>query len=436
MNTIQVKNTIPSEVKRDSILSIYADSVTRLTHGFHKYPAKFIPQIPEWAIERYARPADGAFILEPFCGSGTTLVEASVHGIPSLGIDIDGLSVLISKVKTTPLNLDLLSRITTWLRQSLSDAANPLFVPECQTLDHWFPAESIRHLSIIRTLIDSVEDVFGNAPEVRDIYDFLIICFSSIIRKVSYADDESQKTYVSHTKVKNPPTVFPTFLRQLDYYAERIAQYSSIKNLAHAQVIRHSSSQPIEALLLGRKATLAITSPPYIKAIDYVYNQMVELFWVGDIFEMQTQVKQNVKKRDYIGNKQIPINEYRGFNPQEPHFGIQELDDNISKVYLTDSKNGFKHSYVAYKYFLEMDRHFDSMGSCLADGGHYVMVVGDSDVSKIHFNTATFLSAIAERHGFSLRNRWGYEIKNRFMRFDRGERGGKIDIDWVLDFQR
>ncbi len=62
------------------------------------------------------------------------------------------------------------------------------------------------------------------------------------------------------------------------------------------------------------------------------------------------------------------------------------------------------------------------------------MVVGDSSVSDTFFNTAGFLIEIAERNGFEIRNKWGYKIKNRYMRFDRKGRGGIISIDWVLGF--
>ena len=62
------------------------------------------------------------------------------------------------------------------------------------------------------------------------------------------------------------------------------------------------------------------------------------------------------------------------------------------------------------------------------------MVVGDSSVSNIVFNTADCLAEIAKRNGFRMINKWGYKIKNRYMRFDRNGRGGIIEIDWVLDF--
>ena len=83
-----------------------------------------------------------------------------------------------------------------------------------------------------------------------------------------------------------------------------------------------------------------------------------------------------------------------------------------------------------------MEKHFSEMAKCLSEGTPYVMVVGDSSVSDIYFATSDFLVEIAERNGFKIRNKWGYKIKNRYMRFDRKGRGGIIEIDWVLEFIR
>ncbi len=163
---------------------------------------------------------------------------------------------------------------------------------------------------------------------------------------------------------------------------------------------------------------------------------MVELFWIGDLFQMQTQTKQNEKKTHYIGNKQISKVEFKNYTPYNTIISIEKLDEKLKEVYDTDKKNGHKHSYVAYKYFAEMEKHFLEMSKCLTTRTHYVLVVGDSNVSDVFFDTASFLIEIAERNGFRITNKWGYKIKNRFMRFDRKGRGGIIEIDWVLDFER
>jgi DNA modification methylase len=431
-----IKNTVPENIDFGTIFSINTNSVTQNTHGFHKYPAKFIPQIPQWAINKYLKNETDKLILDPFCGSGTTLVESALSSNYAIGVDIDPLSALISKVKTTQVNIEKLNLIIDWLKKNIENPLQKLFIPDCQTLEHWFTKDTINKLSIIRTLINQIDDNFENEKAVKDIQDVLLVCFSSIIRRVSNADNESQKTYVSHTKIKRPEEVFPLFFSQLDYFVERITEFSLNSNLKPVEIIVSSSADSLTGLLGNKKVDLAITSPPYIKAIDYIYNQMAELFWIGDLFQMQTQSLQNVKKIQYIGNKQIPKKEFTTYSSYISSLSVDLLDKKLQQVFETDIKNGHKHSYVTYKYFAEMEKHFAEISKCLKQNAHYVMVVGDSKVSEIYFDTADFLTAIAERNGFKLVNKWGYKIKNRFMRFDRKGRGGIIDIDWVLELKK
>lgn len=440
METIEyqfVKEIIPTEIEEKSILNIVTRDVNTHTHGFHKYPAKFIPHIPKWAIGKYLNGNKDKNILDPFCGSGTTLVEGILAGYNVIGIDIDPLSAMISKVKTTRVDESELKKISVWLAKEIDNKKNGTFIPDCETIEHWFTKDSINKLSVIRTLINQLPDKFGNSKKIKDIQELLLICFSSIIRRVSKADNESQKTYVSHTKVKEPEEVNSLFLSQLDLFVERAIMFSTIINPeAKSKIIHSSSTSSLNKKLDGLQIDLAVTSPPYIKAIDYIYNQMVELFWIGDLFQMQTQIKQNSKKNQYIGNKQIPKTEFSKYNPYNTIIDIKKLDEKLQQIYDTDEKNGHKHSYVTFKYFVEMEKHFAEMSNCLNSGTHYVMVVGDSNVSDVFIDTADFLIDIAERNGFRITNKWGYKIKNRFMRFDRKGRGGIIEIDWVLDFEK
>lgn len=432
-----VKEVIPTEITNSSILNIATRNVNTYTHGFHKYPAKFIPHIPRWAITKYLNGSKNKNILDPFCGSGTTLVEGLLAGYNTIGIDIDPLSTLISKVKTTRVDIVRLKKISDWLIHEINTNNNEAFVPDCERIEHWFTRDAIDKLSVIRSLINKVKDIFGDNKKNKDIQDLLIVCFSSILRRVSNADNQSQKTYVSHTNVKDPKEVNSLFQLQLNYYIERANLFSLATNSkTKSKIITNSSITSIKKILKGVQIDLAITSPPYIKAIDYIYNQMVELFWIGDLFEMQTQPKQNSKKNNYIGNKQIQKNEFDSFTPYNTNLRIPKLDKKLKEVFNTDKKNGHKHSYVTYKYFNEMEKHFAEMSKYLTKNTHYIMVIGDSTVSNIFFETSDFLSQIAERNGFALFNKWGYKIKNRYMRFNRKGRGGIIEIDWVLDFKK
>jgi DNA modification methylase len=432
-----VKEIIPTDIEQGTILNIVTRDVNTHTHGFHKYPAKFIPHIPKWAITKYLNGNKDKFVLDPFCGSGTTLVECVLAGYNAIGVDIDPLSAMISKVKTTRVDEAELKNISTWLVKEIKAKRKGTFKPDCETIEHWFTKDAIKKLSSIRTLINQIPSKFGDNKKVKDVQDLLLICFSSIIRRVSNADNESQKTYVSHTKIKQPEEVNSLFFSQLSLFIDRAIKFSDTTNSrVKSKVIISSSSTSLVKNLKGQKIDLAITSPPYIKAIDYIYNQMVELFWIGDLFEMQTQTMQNKKKTQYIGNKQISKVEFNNYTPYNTILDIYELDKKLQLIFDNDKKNGHKHAYITYKYFVEMERHFVEMSKCLATGTHYVMVVGDSNVSDVYIDTADFLIEIAERNGFRITNKWGYKIKNRFMRFDRKGRGGIIEIDLVMDFAK
>ena len=244
---IFIKDDIPSNVQDNTIFNITTKDVNPYTHGFHKYPAKFIPQIPKWAIKKYLDGHKHKTVFDPFCGSGTTLVESNISGNNAIGIDIDPLSALISKVKTTSINEDLLNKIVDWVIKEMSSNCEGTFIPSIPTLNHWFTDEAIKKLSKIRTIIDNVPVVFGQETSVKDIQDLLFICFSSIIRRTSNADNESHKTYVSHTKIKVPEEVNMLFLNQLNYFKERIIEFSRVKDKGiNSKVIISSSSKSLD----------------------------------------------------------------------------------------------------------------------------------------------------------------------------------------------
>lgn len=431
---IDVKE-IPTEVEYGTILNIKTTKVTDYTHGFHKYPGKFIPQIPRYAIEKHLdHTKESSIILDPFCGSGTTLVEGLLSKHNVIGIDIDPLSSLISKVKTTPLEIQRLNEVCKWLLEYIPMAKSE-FMPECENINHWFTEDAINKLSKIRTTIDKITVAFGDSQQTHDIKDFLIVCLSSIIRRTSNADNQSQKTYVSHTRPKVPEEVFTLFKTQLELYRERIVLFTSkVDRSLASEIICSSNNENLYEKLNNVTIDLAITSPPYIKSVDYIYNQMAELFWIGDLFGMQTQPLQNNRKKEYIGTQAIYKVEYADYTPFKNTLGISDLDEKLQEIYTNDMKNGHKHAYITYKYFIEMEKHMIQMREVLRERSHYVMVVGDSSISNTVFSTSNYLIDLANRNGFSLFNKWGYQIKNHYMGFDRKGKGGKIETDWVIDF--
>lgn len=88
--------------KYDPSWNYTEDNTRAYTHSIHPYPAMMIPQVAGRLIDMYAK--SKTVVLDPFCGSGSVLVEAFIKGYNSYGIDINPLSLLISRVKTTPIN--------------------------------------------------------------------------------------------------------------------------------------------------------------------------------------------------------------------------------------------------------------------------------------------------------------------------------------------
>ncbi len=76
---------------------------TKHVHGLHPYLGKFVPQLVEIFMRKYFVP--GQTVLDPFCGSGTTLVQANELGVHAIGCDISAFNVLLCNVKTAPYHL-------------------------------------------------------------------------------------------------------------------------------------------------------------------------------------------------------------------------------------------------------------------------------------------------------------------------------------------
>ena len=90
-----------------------SDRVQGLTHDFYKYPARFSPNFVRYILNAFTEPGD--YVLDPFMGGGTTIVEAIASGRRAIGSDINELSLFVSRVKTTPLSKQDIAEILEWV---------------------------------------------------------------------------------------------------------------------------------------------------------------------------------------------------------------------------------------------------------------------------------------------------------------------------------
>jgi hypothetical protein len=410
----------PDEISNGAVFRIRNHESRYLTHKFHKYAGKFIPELPQWVF-RSLRPERGAIVLDPFVGSGTTLVEASLYGVSAIGLDVDPMARLIAKVKTTPLDPAKLERATSAILADLPAARASGRRPEIPTLYHWFSPKAVEALSAIRGLIDRYE-------ADGDLHDFLTICFSSIVRRASKADNQTMKTYVSHTHPKIPEDARQLFRATLIDYSRRLEAYSA-RHSADAEVTvrgdldARTLAAGWEALKLP-PVDLAITSPPYIKSVDYMYNQMAELFWIGDRWDLANQQQQNDFKRRYMGTDR-PAAAIQGLSASH---AVPDVSFWVNKI----AEQNPKLAKVADRYFSDTVSHFRNMSRILRPGASYVYVVGNSTLAGVSVPTHRLVAACARASGFELSVCFGYEIQNKHMRFPRGGRGGQVVHDWVL----
>lgn len=236
-------------------------------HSLHPYPAKFIPEIPRELIRAYP-PAKGFAVLDPFCGSGTTLVEAQRAGKLAIGVDVNPLATLISKVKTTPLPISIRS-----IAEDVVQLANqsPRPIPEIPRLDHWFQKDVQRALASLVAAIDVQDD-----SRVRDA---LRVALSRIIVRVSNQDSDTR--YAAVKKDVDAALTFRAFI-----HASAV-----VDKALHAGVAglnRDGQSRVINANLLdlqpddlGRQVGLVVTSPPYPNAYEYWLYHKYRMYWLG-----------------------------------------------------------------------------------------------------------------------------------------------------------
>ena len=230
------------------------------THSYHTYPAMMIPQIARRLIEDY-KTADTQLIFDPYCGSGTSLVEAKLQGIPSIGTDLNPLARLLSTVKSNVYDV-------TKLRQARSFFITKLFtnyhssinieLPTFDNMDYWFSKEVIHKLAYIKDLIFNHID-----PSLRD---FFLVPFSETVREASYTRNSEFKLFRMEQKkldVFNVNT-FEIFIKKVERNIRGHAEFhKNVANNVFSKVYDFDTCCGIPADIFDRKVDLVVTSPPY-----------------------------------------------------------------------------------------------------------------------------------------------------------------------------
>ena len=264
----------------------YSDANTQyLTHNVHRYSGKFIPQIAGRAIDLLTKPGD--LVLDPFCGSGTTLLEAAIRGRHSIGYDLNPLAVLITQVKITPVESSQLQHLRETMRKVVASIGSnsdlPLFsdlapVSELQGrgigFGEWFTKWFQPHVLVdLRGLYSAIE-----ALENLKLQRIALVAFSNILRKCSNAHSGYPNVmFDKRAPLKRSP--LPAFLKSLN---ETIEAVSSIDGVLSNQVetrVEHGNSEKLK--LSDSSIDAVVTHPPYIGSVPYAEYGALSLMWLG-----------------------------------------------------------------------------------------------------------------------------------------------------------
>ena len=226
------------------------------THCFHSYPAMMIPQIAARLLGNYGQTA--RYVLDPFCGTGTSLVEANLRGISAFGVDLNPLACLIATAKTTFIGLQKLDLYLKNFNDFLfaarfKDEHAQIELPVFANIDFWFSKAVQRDLAIIKKYIAEIVE--------SDVQNFFKVGFSETVRQVSWTRNGEFKLYRMNEQslARFQPDVFGTMEAKLARNRKGLATFNAEKKNSETKVVRANSSE----MIFDSEFDLVLTSPPY-----------------------------------------------------------------------------------------------------------------------------------------------------------------------------
>ena len=379
----------------------YADLTPKdtiyLTHSYHRYPAKFIPQFARRIIKEYSNEEE--LICDPFVGCGTTLLEALLIQRRALGVDINPVAYLITKAKTTCIEPQLLKMYVSKFFAKLDHEKNKTHnevierVKESLNYDRirfWFNDDTIRDLSFILSLTEDVQE--------KAVQDFLKCGFSHILKNCSRWNMDSVKP--ARDKDKNMPKVIPTFKRHI--------RHMTRKNRAYCQIlpkrVKRNISEYVEILCEDCRnirckdeyVSFIVTSPPYVTSYEYADLHQLTFLWLNP----DTDITDN--RKNYIGTKQPKDISVKEIHSEIANEIVRKLKNEASKV--DGNKNHYLNgcAQAVSTYFAEMQQAFEQFIRVLKPCGIACIVIGNTTLGGVNILNAEVLSEISINVGFKL----------------------------------
>jgi DNA modification methylase len=388
-----------------------------------------LPQIPHFFLQSttLTRGAADVVVADPFCGSGTVLLEAVLKGFRAVGADTNPLARLIARVKLTPISEKIILRSLGAINRALPRIPTPQ-PPAVVNIRTWYSSRIAAELAKLRVVIKKIR-----SPQVRE---FMQVCLSVCARKASFADPRLSVPVRINLARK---TQYGPHYRQLRNHLTRIKRTSVLelfndvvrKNASRVNSINLALDGAPGAVILedGRSldskvakdsVDLIITSPPYVGAQKYIRASSLSLGWLDMAYDGQLRPLE----RQTVGREHFSKAEIGSITA----VGIRKADKLLSKV----RKINPIRAHIAWTYLSEMERALLSMYRILRRGSNLVMITGPNTICGLHFDTPCFLEQLAHRVGFTTRFKLIDHIRSRGLMTKRNKTAGVIASEWVL----
>ena len=398
--------------------------VTRYSvHGLHEYKGKFNPQVVRALLNMF-QVESGQRVFDPFCGSGTTLVECAHLGALGVGTDINPLAVQIAKTKLQALETPSetlwnyyhqiktsLTQIKHWQTPGLDDLRGAY-------LKSWFDNTILSQIEVVRQKIEEITGIHASI--------FLIIA-SNLLREYSQQDPKDLRIRRRKTSLPEKPFV--------DAFLEAVLL--SFNRIEAAQKVLGNGLSGCEAILCdvndftsakdGDCYDAAITSPPYAMALPYIDTQRLSLVWLGllgpdRILELESEL---------IGSREMR-GQARRVLPSQLQHNSEMLPPEQARLCLDLHRalgegDGFRRRAVPvllYRYFAAMKSSFRAVKSVMKPGALYGLIVGHNHTTiggvRHDIDTPSHLASLAQSECWHIEEmiplqtyrRYGYHVSN------------------------
>ena len=393
-----------------SFRSAGRSQTTAFTHDYHRYPAKFIPQIVRKLIEDYA-PNNTQIVCDPFGGCGTTLVEAKLLGHKSIGFDINPVAKLITQTKTTPINPKTLTNSRIKFLEYYENT--PLVQLEHHLrIGYWFELQTAQELDRIYFAIKKIKD--------HNVRRFFLCAFSHNLKNCSRWLMKSIKPTIDKNKIF--PDTKESFLRHLDSMIKKNDKFYSVLMQSQfarvpAKMYRRDSTKKLP--LDSDSVDLIITSPPYVTSYEYADLHQLSLLWFGDD-------PNHFKKWHRFSNEFINFRRnFIGTSSKEEKNGDfnsllgKQIVDALIKVerpLAVDVAN----------YFLDMKKVFAEMYRILKPNAKACVIIGNTNLRGNEILNAQVAVEQMQMAGFSKVDYIKREIPNKMITPWRDIESGKF----------